>query len=162
MDGTPTALKREPRPLCDLTRRSVLEYHDCLRLELPALARLAGSADPGRGCLQELLHSLCDELFQDLSHEEDLLFPAILRCEEAAAAGVEPSIETTATVLNGIPRVRSAHERLISLFRRIREQSSEILQAKLESLDAQFQAHHQFQNDELFPRVLRLIQHALK
>ena len=62
------------RPIHELIRHIVLEYHDCLRLELPHLERKLSTPAPG-------LRPFCQALEAALNREEELLFPAIRRMQ---------------------------------------------------------------------------------
>jgi iron-sulfur cluster repair protein YtfE (RIC family) len=136
-------------PLRDLIRHIVLEYHDCFRLELPQLERCMAA--------REALRALRQTLDATLAQEEEELFPAIRKCEEAAAAGVEPPRGYASTVRALIPMVTRNNDRLAEL-------SHEILQPQagapkpLANLAIDISGHVYLENEILFPRALKLLE----
>jgi iron-sulfur cluster repair protein YtfE (RIC family) len=126
-------------PLRELIRHIVLEYHDCFRLEVPQLER--GLPNAG---LRALQHSLDATLTQ----EEEKLFPAIRKCEEAADAGLDPPFRHANAVRYLIPVVTRNNDRLRALVREIIEQQSGALEVT---------EHIQLENEVLFPRALKLL-----
>lgn len=94
-------------PLRELIRHIVLEYNDCFRLELPQLER----SIPGSPSTRAILRALQQSLEATLEQEEEALFPAIRKCEEAADAGlyIPPSYASTVRTL--IPTVTRNNER---------------------------------------------------
>lgn len=136
-------------PLRDLIRHIVLEYHDCFRMELPQLERYV----PAR----EALRALRQTLDATLAQEEEELFPAIRKCEEAAAAGVEPPRGYANTVRALIPMVRRNNDRLAKLSHEIRDPQADAPKP-LANLAIDVSGHVYLENEILFPRALKLLE----
>jgi len=140
-------------PLRELIRHIVLEYHDCFRLELPQLERSIPESPSTRAILRALQQSLEATLEQ----EEEVLFPAIRKCEEAADAGLDIPHSYASTVRTLIPTVTRNNERLAPLVHEILAQRSGAQPELLTTLAADVSCHTHLENDILFPRALKLL-----
>lgn len=140
-------------PLRELIRHIVLEYHDCFRLELPQLERCLPKALPARAGLRALQQSLDATLAQ----EEEALFPAVRKCEEAAAAGLEPPRGYASAVRDLIPMVARNNDHLAALVRDLLQQRSGALAGPLRNFAAEISGHIRLENEILFPRAQKLL-----
>lgn len=140
-------------PLRELIRHIVLEYHDCLRLELPELARRMGQEPAARAALRTLQEALDLHLGQ----QEEVLFPAIRNCEAAVDAGRTLPARDASTISDLILRMKQDQQRLVALLNKVREQVGDDELLGLRGLHADLQAHVQLEDDILFQRALRLV-----
>jgi iron-sulfur cluster repair protein YtfE (RIC family) len=140
-------------PLRELIRHIVLEYHDCFRLELPQLEQCMAEAPFAR----EALRTLRQTMDATLAHEEEVLFPAIRKCEEAADAGVEPLRGYASAVRELIPMVTRNNDCLAALVHEILEPLSGAPEPlKHFALEVSYHVH--LENEILFPRALKLLE----
>ena len=138
-------------PLRELIRHIVLEYHDCFRLELPELERwLPETSRPGLRVLQQSLEAT-------LGQEEEELFPAIRKCEDAADAGLAPPRGYASAVRDLIPMVARNNDHLAALVHEIFQQQSGAPLERLANLAADVSDHIRLENEILFPRALKLV-----
>jgi iron-sulfur cluster repair protein YtfE (RIC family) len=138
-------------PLRELIRHIVLEYHDCFRLELPQLDRCMPATPRAR------LRALQQSLDATLAQEEEELFPAIRKCEEAADAGLQPPRGYASAVRDLIPMVTRNNDHLAALVHEIPEQQSGTPLELLANLAADVSYHIRLENEILFPRALKLL-----
>lgn len=140
-------------PLHELMRHIVLEYHDCLRLELPALGRRMEQSLAARAALR----TFEEALDANLGQQEELLFPAIRNCEEAADNGGPLPAHAVAAIRDLIPRMKQDQERLVTLFNQVREQAGDDEPPELKNLEADLRVHIQLEDAILFQRGLQLV-----
>jgi len=140
-------------PLRELIRHIVLEYHDCLRLELPALARRMGQEPVARAALR----ALQEALDANLGQQEEVLFPAIRNCEEAADRGCAMPAHDASTISALILRMKQDQRRLVALLNKVREQAGDAEPPELKNLEADLHLHIQLEDGILFERALQLI-----
>ena len=153
MHGNLTAANWSVAPLRELIRHIVLEYHDCFRLELPQLERCMPEAPSTRARLRALQQSLDDALAQ----EEEELFPAIQKCEEAVDAGLDQPRGYANAVRNLIPLVTRNNDHLAALVDQILEQRPGAPFGLLAHFAADVSDHVRLENEVLFPRALKLL-----
>jgi iron-sulfur cluster repair protein YtfE (RIC family) len=140
-------------PLRELIRYIVLEFHDCLRLELPALGCRMVQAPAA----QVALRTFEEAVDANLGQQEEVLFPAIRNCEEAADAGRRLPTHAASAIRDLIPRMKQDQWRLVTLLNKVREQAGDDELPELKDLEAHLQVHIQLEDTILFQRVLKLI-----
>ena len=143
-------------PLHELMRHIVLEYHDCLRLELPAL----GCRMERSPAAQLALRKFEEALDANLGQQEERLFPAIRDCEEAADTGRPLPDHAVAAIRNLIPRMKQDQWRLVTLLNQVREQAGDHEPPELKNLEAYLRVHVQLEDAILFQRGLQLVSKA--
>jgi hemerythrin HHE cation binding domain-containing protein len=147
------AAKWSVAPLRELIRHIVIEYHDCFRLELPQLQLCMPEAPSTRAGLRTLQQNLEATLAQ----EEEVLFPAIRKCEEAADVGLDPPGGYASAVRHLVPVVTRTNDQLTALVHEILEQRSGTPSEPLENLAVEVSGHIRLENEILFPRALKLL-----
>jgi len=140
-------------PLRELLRYIVIEYHDCLRLELPALGRRMAQSPAA----QVALRTFEEALDANLGQQEEVLFPAIRNCEEAVDAGRPLPTHAASAIRDLIPIMKQNQWRLVTLFDKVREQAGDDELPELNDLEADLRVHIQLENTILFERVLQLV-----
>ena len=153
MRGTPPATNWSVAPLHQLIRHIVLEYHDCLRLELPALRRRMAQAPAAQAALRVFE----DALDANLGLQEELLFPAIRKCEEAADAGRPLPPRAAVAIHDLIPRMKQDQWRISALLHKVRHEAGVDQPPELKDLEAELRAHIHLEDDILFQRVMHLV-----
>ncbi len=153
MRGTPPAANWSVAPLHELIRHIVLEYHDCLRLELPALRRRMAQAPAAQAALRVFEEALDANL--DL--QEEVLFPAIRKCEEAADAGWPLPARAAVAIRDLIPEIKQDQSRLAALLHKVRQEAGVDQPPELKDLEADLRVHFHLKNDILFQRVMQLV-----
>jgi iron-sulfur cluster repair protein YtfE (RIC family) len=140
-------------PLRELIRYIVLEYHDCLRLELPAVGRRMAQAPAA----QTALRTLREAVDANLGQQEEVLFPAIRNCEEAADADRPLPAHAASAIRDLIPRMKQDQRRLVTLLDNVREQAGDDELPELKDLEADLRVHIQLEDTILFQRALLLV-----
>lgn len=153
MHGNLLAANWSVAPLRELIRHIVLEYHDCLRLELPELARRMAQ-EPS---VQAALRAFEEALDLNLCQQEEVLFPAIRSCEEAAEAGLPLPTHSISVIRNLIPKMKQDQQQLFTLLNHVREQAGEDEPPELKTLEADLGIHVQLEDNILFQRALELV-----
>jgi regulator of cell morphogenesis and NO signaling len=183
-EGLLQAIATEPVAEKDWNHASMSElidhiegrHHTFLRRELPALAQRLekvyrvyneryGETFPG---LPEVFAGLQNELTSHMMKEEQILFPAIKRYEEAAQAGRAMPPSPFGTIGNPIRMMEMEHEEAGGALARIRAITNDYsvpdyacvtyraLMAGFAELEQDLHLHIHLENNVLFPRVLRL------
>jgi regulator of cell morphogenesis and NO signaling len=153
MHQNPAAANWSAAPLHELIRHIVLEYHDCLRLELPQLSRRMAQ-EPAA---QAALRGFEEALDVNLSQQEEVLFPAIRSCEEAADAGRPLPTQAVSAVRELIPKMKQNQQQLVGLLKKVREHAGDDEPPGLKNLEADLRVHVQLENNILFQRALQLV-----
>jgi iron-sulfur cluster repair protein YtfE (RIC family) len=151
MHGNLLATNWSLAPLRELIRYIVLEYHDCLRLELPELARRM--YEPST---QARLRAFEEALEVNLGQQEEVLFPAIGRCEKAADSGLPFPTHAISTILDLVPKMKRDQQQLFALLNEVREHAG-VDEPGLKGLEADLRVHIQLEDNILFERALQLV-----
>ena len=161
--------------LKDLIRYIVEVHHAYLRSELPSLSRmiaylesLHGARHPEVLSLRRALARLTEELQAHMKKEEAVLFPAILRMEQAVNAKEALPASPFGSVRNPIWMMEQEHDAMASFLSEIRtltgdytlrDQQCEmfrVLSEALQSLETELHEHIHLENNILFPRAMQL------
>lgn len=153
MHGNLLATNWSVAPLRELIRHIVLEYHDCLRLELPELARRMAN-EPAA---QSALRAFEEALDMNLGRQEEVLFPAIRSCEEAADASLPLPTHAKLVICDLIPKMKQDQLHLFALLDKVREQAGDAEPLTWKGLEADLRAHVQLEDNILFQRALQLL-----
>ena len=163
-------------PLADLIDHIVKTHHVYLQNELPRLINLAekvsgkhGSAHPETLQVKQIVDDLANELTMHLMKEEQILFPYIVRMEEAKIekSPVVPS-SCFGTVQNPIHMMEMEHDSAGEALRALREVTSNYkapedactsfraLYTGLLELEADLHQHIHMENNILHPRAVAM------
>lgn len=165
-------------PLADLIGEIIRKHHAYVQAEIPRLSTLAekvsskhGERHPETVKVNELFSNLANELSMHLMKEEQILFPYIIRMEEAVVAKetVIPS-SCFGTVQNPIQMMVSEHDGAGETLRALREAtgnykvpedactSYRTLYTGLLEFEADLHQHIHLENNILFPRAISMEQ----
>jgi regulator of cell morphogenesis and NO signaling len=165
-------------PIADLIRYLMRTHWSWLQQDLPWIDHLIDRATSVAGedrsvlPLRRVFLRLRADLEQHLRNEENVLFPAILAIERAAAEGRPAPRQSFGSVQNPIHMMEQDHEIDARLWDELRElaygyvagedapQGIRLLYHELSKLEAAVHEHTHLENNVLFPRVMRLVQHA--
>lgn len=161
--------------LTRLIQHIVRTHHQTVRQELPRFVELSqriatkhGSRSPHFKKVAELIERLRDELFAHLAKEEQMLFPYIVRLEEAAE---DPSLAPSScfrSVAQPISVMLQEHDSAEGLVAKLRELTNgfeapswacprnSAFHAGLAAFEADLRQHVHIENDLLFPRAIAL------
>jgi regulator of cell morphogenesis and NO signaling len=159
-----------------LVRHIIDTFHDPLRAELPRLSGLLTKVRAAHerrhpeliARLNEHFHDLKNELLPHLEREERVLFPFVLRLEEARASGFEPRRPPFGTVANPVKVMEGDHDSVARSLRSIRAVTKDFtlpegacasfkaLYTGLEDLERDLTRHIHLENNLLHPRALEL------
>ncbi|HLJ16996.1 MAG TPA: iron-sulfur cluster repair di-iron protein [Bryobacteraceae bacterium] len=161
--------------LKDLIRYIVEVHHAYLRSELPSLGRMITNLENFHGArrpevlpLRRALARLTEELQVHLKKEEAVLFPAILRMEQAVNANEALPTSPFGSVRNPIWMMEQEHDAIVSVLSEIhtltgdytlRDQQCEmfrLLSQALQSLEIDLQEYIHLEDNILFPRAVLL------
>ncbi len=163
-------------PLTDLIAHIVKTHHVYLQNELPRLINLAekvsgkhGGAHPETLQVKQIVDDLANELTMHLMKEEQILFPYIVRMEEAKIekSPVVPS-SCFGTVQNPIRMMEMEHDSAGDALRQLRSLTSDYkapedactsfraLYTGLLELEADLHQHIHMENNILHPRAVAL------
>ena len=161
--------------LKDLIRYIVEVHHAYLRSELPSLGRMIANLEDFHGAchpevlpLRRALARLTKELQAHMKKEEAVLFPAILRMEQAVNANEALPTSPFGSVRNPIWMMEQEHDAMASILGEIRtltgdytlrDQQCEmfrVLSQALQSLETDLHEHIHLENNILFPRAMQL------
>jgi regulator of cell morphogenesis and NO signaling len=163
------------QPLADLIDHIVKKHHAFIYEETPRLTALAdkvaskhGANHPETAKVNELVEGLFDELSMHLMKEEQILFPYIIRMEEAVIEKAPVLPPPFGTVQNPIRMMVSEHDSAGNILRELRAitgdynapedacTSYRTLYNGLLELEADLHQHIHLENNVLFPRAVAM------
>jgi regulator of cell morphogenesis and NO signaling len=147
-------------------------HHQYVRRALPRIDQLLskvltahGQKHHDLGKVLRHFQVLGDEMVRHMMKEEQVLFPYIIRMEDAAAGGEAVAAPTFGTVKNPVRMMRAEHESIGLELREIRKLSKDYdtpkeqcnsfraLYNALEEFERERQQHIHLEDDILFPRA---------
>ncbi|HLI62920.1 MAG TPA: iron-sulfur cluster repair di-iron protein [Terriglobales bacterium] len=162
-------------PLADLIAHITGTHHTYIRAESPRIEALAGKVVGVHGQnhpelleVQNLFNGLAEELHVHLMKEEQILFPFIVRMEEAALAGEPAPPAMFGTVVNPVRMMMQEHDGTGYALKRLREITKDYalpadacisyttLYDALKAFEADIHQHIHLENNILFPRAVAL------
>ena len=176
-------VNQDDAPLTDWQQESLTalatfivdQHHEFTRRELERLDHLAqkvanvhGKNHPELTRLRELFIALRDELFTHLLKEEQILFPWVIKMEEAVKAGLPVPPPFFRTVRNPVRMMMTEHDGAGDLLQQLRETSNDYrlpadacfsygsLYQGLRALEADLHQHIHLENNILFPRAIEM------
>jgi regulator of cell morphogenesis and NO signaling len=173
--ATPPARNWQAEPLSELLAHIRSTHHVYTREEIARLGPLFdkvcsvhGGNHPELLRLREIFASLAEELTTHLMKEEMVLFPYILRMEEAAVAK-EPALPPPfGSVRNPVAMMRNEHDGAGNALRSMRQISDgyaappdacvsfRTLYQALAAFEADLHQHIHLENNVLFPRAIEM------
>ena len=163
------------QPLADLIDHIVQKHHEFVKSEIPRLAALTekvagkhGPTHPETAKVNELFETLADELSMHLMKEEQILFPYIVRMEEAVLEKAPVLPPPFGTVQNPIRMMVSEHDSAGTILRELRAITSDYkapedactsyrtLYNGLLEFEADLHQHIHLENNVLFPRAVAM------
>lgn len=173
--GTPQSFATAP--LAHLVDHIVTRHHDYLRANLPSIAQKArrvvsvhGDKHPFLAEVERVFEGLSNELSHHMMKEEMVLFPLIVRMEEAEQDGEGAPPSHCGSVRNPIRVMEHEHDdagRDLSAIRRLTSNyelppgacnTFRALYAQLADLERDLHTHIHLENNILFPRATELEQ----
>ncbi|MGC9224395.1 MAG: DUF542 domain-containing protein [Terracidiphilus sp.] len=170
-----TAPDLERYSLTRLIQHIVRTHHQMVRQELPRFAevshRIAGEHSgqtPQFKSVAELIEQLAAEMFSHFEKEEQMLFPCIVRLEEAAEDRSPRSSADLGSVAQPVAMMMREHdtaEGIVSELRRLTNgfkppawacPRNTALHTSLAAFDVDLRQHIYLENNLLFPRALAL------
>jgi len=161
--------------LARLIQHIVRTHHQAVRQELPRLAELSqriagkhGEKAPQFNAMAPLIEQLRSEMFAHLEKEEQVLFPYILRLEEAAqdrAAAPYACFRSVAQPISMMVREHDSAEGIVAELRRLTSgfeppewacPRNAAFHASLAAFEKDLRQHVHLENDLLFPRAIAL------
>ncbi len=166
----------ESYSLTRLIQHIVRTYHQTVRQDLPRYAVLAqkvavkqGDEAPRFKAAAQLIEQLCRDMLAHIQKEEQVLFPYIVRLEEAAAdrspAPPATSFRTIQQPVSTMVHEHDAAERIVMRLRRLTNgfeppawacPRNVALHAGLAAFAQDLHRHLQLENELLFPRAVAL------
>lgn len=162
-------------PLADLIDYIVRKHHAYVQSEIPRLTVLAEKVASKHGGshsetvkVKELFEALADELSVHLMKEEQILFPYIVRMEEAVIEKNPVLPPPFGTVQNPIRMMVSEHDNAGEVLRELRSATSDYkvpedactsyrtLYNGLLEFEADLHQHIHLENNVLFPRAVEM------
>lgn len=163
----------ESYSLTRLIQHIVRTHHQTVRQELPRFAELSqriadkhGAKAPHFKSMAQIMHQLRDEMFAHLEKEEQILFPYIVRLEEAAATGSEAPPACFRSVAQPVWMMEQEHESAEALVGQLRELTHGFepptwacprntgFHASMAAFEKDLRQHVHLENDLLFPRAI--------
>ena len=160
------------QPLVRLVDHIVRFHHLYVRRALPRIDQLLGKVLTAHGQkhheiaqVQRHFHVVADELVRHMMKEEQILFPHILKLEEAAKGKEKMAPPMFGTVRNPIRMMRAEHETAVAEMKAIRKISKDYdapeggcnsfraLYQAVEEFERDLQQHIHLENDILFPKA---------
>jgi len=160
-------------PLADLIAYIEDTHHVFVREQCPRIQALAervvskhGRSHPELPQVQKLFSDLSDELATHLMKEEQVLFPYVVRLEQAAAAGEPVPRALFGTVLNPVRMMMQEHDGAGDVLKKLRAVtenyaapedacvSYRTLYQALGAFEADLHQHIHLENNVLFPRAV--------
>lgn len=162
-------------PLANLIAHIKSAHHAYIRAESPRIEALAGKVFGAHGKnhpelleVQNLFSGLAEELHVHLMKEEQILFPFIIRLEEAAIAGEPAPPAMFGTVVNPVRMMMQEHDGTGYALKRLRQIAKDYavpadacisyttLYDALKAFEADIHQHIHLENNILFPRAVAL------
>jgi regulator of cell morphogenesis and NO signaling len=162
-------------PLAELIEHIQTTHHEFTRAEIAALPQLIekvygvhGAKHPELGRIRDTFAGLADELRMHLMKEEMVLFPYVVRLEEAAARRAPVMRPPFGTVQNPVAMMVHEHDDAGEALREIRAASNgftppadactsfRTLYQRLAAFEADLHQHIHLENNILFPRAIAL------
>jgi len=163
----------QDQPLADLIAHIQGTHHVFVRGECPRISALAekvvgvhGKNHPELAEVQAVFSGLAGELSVHLMKEEQVLFPYIVRLEEASVAGEPAPPAMFGTVVNPVRMMMQEHDGAGEALREMREAtknyslpedacaSYRALYEALQGFEADLHQHIHLENNILFPRAV--------
>ena len=160
------------QPLHRLIDHIVRFHHLYVRRALPRVDQLLGKVLTAHGQkhheiaqVQRHFHVVADELVRHMMKEEQILFPHIVKLEEAANARDKLAPAMFGTVRNPIRMMRAEHDTALLEMKAIRKISKDFdapkegcnsfraLYQAVEEFERDLQQHIHLENDILFPKA---------
>lgn len=165
----------ESYSLSRLIQHIVRTHHQTVRQELPRFAELSrriatnhGAKAPHFKTVASLIEQLCEEMFAHLQKEERVLFPHIVRMEEASQAGQPVPVGYFFSVAQPISMMMQEHDSAEGIVDQVRAATNGFaapdwacsrnaaFHAGLAAFAADLRQHVHVENDLLFPRAIAL------
>jgi regulator of cell morphogenesis and NO signaling len=162
-------------PLSDLIAHICNTHHVFVRQECPRIQKLAGKVVSVHGAnhpelsqVQELFGELANELSVHLMKEEQVLFPYVLRMEEAVIAREPVPPPMFGTVVNPIRMMMQEHDGAGGALKKLRAITANYalpadgcisystLFEALQAFEADLHQHIHLENNVLFPRAVAM------
>jgi regulator of cell morphogenesis and NO signaling len=159
--------------LAELTEHIVGQHHGYVRSESPRLIAMLdkvvtrhGEAHPEVASIRELFWAMVDELLAHMMKEENVLFPHLVRMENALREGRSIPPAMFGSVEVPISRMLADHDDAGELAARVRTLSADFLPPEdacptyralykgLEEFERDLHQHIHLENNILFPRAL--------
>ena len=158
-----------------LIQHIVRTHHQIVRQELPRFAELSqriatkhGAKAPQFKLVATLIQQLCAEMFAHLEKEEQVLFPYIVRLEEAAedhSSVPNACFHSVAQPVSMMMREHDSAEGIVAEIRRLTNgfeppewacPRNTAFHASLAAFEEDLHQHVHLENDLLFPRAIAL------
>lgn len=165
----------ESYSLSRLIQHIVRTHHQTVRQELPRFAELSrriatkhGAKAPHFKIVASLIERLCNEMFAHLQKEERVLFPHIVRMEEAAQDGQSEPVGCFFSVTQPVSMMLQEHDSAEGIVEQVRAAThgfvppdwacsrNAAFHAGLAAFAADLRQHVHVENDLLFPRAIAL------
>jgi regulator of cell morphogenesis and NO signaling len=165
--------------LAELIQHILDTHHVYTREEMGRISLLLakvtskhGEAHPELLAAGALFQRLCADLVPHLFKEEQILFPCVLRLEEAARRGAPAPFAPFGTVENPVRMMMSEHDTAGDLLRELRAATREYalppeaclsfraLYEALEAFEKDLHQHIHLENNLLFPRAVEMEEQA--
>jgi len=162
-------------PLTELIAHISNTHHVFVRQECPRIEKLAekvvsvhGATHPELLQVQGLFGDLADELSVHLMKEEQVLFPYVIRMEEAAIAKEPVPPAMFGTVVNPVRMMMQEHDGAGAVLKKLREITGDYavpadgcisyttLYEALQAFEADLHQHIHLENNILFPRAVAM------
>ncbi len=174
-EGSCPAESAPPDSLAGLAEYIVRKHHKFTREEIARLQALLakvcsvhGTKHPELLTIQELFAGLSQELTMHLMKEENVLFPYIIRMEEAIRKHEGFRRPPFGTVQNPVRMMSQEHDGASEVLRKIRKESNTFnapadacssyrtLYEALQGFEADLHQHIHLENNVLFPRAIEV------
>lgn len=153
-----------------LDKHHVFTKNELERLDalIEKVCSVHGLNHPELSRVKSLFKSLCEDLKPHMFKEEQVLFPYIIRLEEAASRQQKPMPPPFGTVRNPVRMMMLEHDTAGDLLRALREVSSgydapadgcisyQTLYQALEAFEQDLHQHIHLENNILFPRAVEM------
>jgi len=162
-------------PLTDLIAHIHGTHHVYVREECPRIEKLSakvvsvhGSSHPELLQVQNLFDDLANELSVHMMKEEQILFPYIIRMEEAAMAGEPVPPAMFGTVVNPVRMMMQEHDGAGNTLKKLRAITHDYavpadvcisyatLYEALQAFESDLHQHIHLENNILFPRAVAM------
>lgn len=179
-DPVPVPANLPSGSLSELIDHIVRTHHKFTREETARLQALLkkvcgvhGANHPELMDIQEVFHGLTQELTLHLMKEENILFPYIVRMEEAVLQGDPVVPPPFSTVQNPVRMMMQEHDGAGEALRQIRSASRDFappddacfsyrtLYQALQTFEADLHQHIHLENNILFPRAVQIEEQTL-